>query len=126
MCGLLLASATGAEPARLTVDVGQPLHKISPLLYGLFFEEINRAGDGGIYAEMVQNRSFEDADRPAAWTLVKSDGGDAQIALDTQQPLNTRNPHALRLEVVSTGGQRVGAANEGFRGIAVREGARIC
>ena len=61
--------APGEELARLTVDIDRPLHQISPLLYGLFFEEINRAGDGGIYAEMVQNRSFEDADQPAAWSL---------------------------------------------------------
>ena len=124
LCGLQLGSAAGAEPARLTVDVSRPLHKVSPLLYGLFFEEINRAGDGGIYAEMVQNRSFEDADRPAAWSVVKSDGAEAQIALDTQHPLNPRNPHALRLEVSNTGGGHVGVANEGYRGMAVREGSQ--
>ncbi len=59
---LALASAyvLAGEPTAMKVHVDQPGTKISPVLYGIFFEEINRAGDGGIYAEMIQNRSFED------------------------------------------------------------------
>ena len=59
-----------AEPAKLTVHVDRPGPKISPTLYGIFFEEINLAGDGGLYAELVRNRSFEDADKPDHWSLV--------------------------------------------------------
>ena len=60
----LLAAALHAGEAQLTIKADQPGTRISPLLYGIFFEEINRAGDGGIYAEMIQNRSFEDAAAP--------------------------------------------------------------
>ena len=42
----------------MTIHVDQPGISVSPLLYGIFFEEINRAGDGGLYAEMVQNRAL--------------------------------------------------------------------
>jgi alpha-N-arabinofuranosidase len=44
----------------LRVDVSQPTAAVEPSLYGIFFEEINHAGDGGLYAEMIQNRSFEE------------------------------------------------------------------
>mgnify|MGYP001248597341 CR=1 FL=1 len=105
------AAATGA---RLTVEVDKPGPAVSPLLYGIFFEEINRAGDGGIYAEMVQNRSFEDADFPVAWTVT---GGTA--ALDRIRPLNAKNPTSLRLEIPA-GGKRVAVASDGFRGFPQR------
>ena len=113
-----------AEPATLTVRVDQPGVNISPLLYGIFFEEINRAGDGGIYAELIQNRSFEDAATPQAWTLVKSPEAEGRMALDKTQPLNANNPTSLKLEIVKG---RVGIANNGFAketsdGIAVVAG----
>ncbi len=79
----------GAAPtARLSVETNKSRVTISPLLYGIFFEEINRAGDGSIYAEMVQNRSFEDAVSPLAWRRVASDHASARIALDKSLPLN--------------------------------------
>ena len=109
-------AAAPLPPARITVDVDKPGAAISPMLYGIFFEEINRSGDGGIYAEMVQNRSFEDASFPVAWTLVKAPGADGTVALDRSQPLNVKNPTSLRLEV-TRGGGRVGVASYGFRGV---------
>ena len=96
-----------ATPATITVQADQPGAKISPLLYGIFFEEIHRAGDGGIYAEMIQNRSFEDAAVPLGWTIVQGDG---QMSLHKSQPLNANNPTSLRL----AGPVRV--ANHGFKG----------
>lgn len=114
--------ASGAPTAKLTVQVDRPGIRISPQLYGIFFEEINRAGDGGLYAEMVQNRSFEDAAQPVAWSLVKAIGSDGAMALDTAQPLNEKNPHALRIDVAKANGERVGVANEGFNGMAIRRG----
>ncbi len=62
-----------AEPAKLTVHVDRPGPRISPTLYGIFFEEINLAGDGGLYAELLRNRSFEDADKPDHWSLSAHD-----------------------------------------------------
>ncbi len=118
--GMNPAPAAEAQPARVTVSVDRPGARVSPMLYGLFFEEINRAGDGGLYAEMVQNRSFEDAKEPVAWTLIQADGGDGRMSLDTTSPINDRNPTALKLDIPSSG--RVGAANAGFNGIAVRRG----
>jgi alpha-L-arabinofuranosidase len=124
--------ARAEELARLTVHLDRPGPRISPLLYGIFFEEINRAGDGGLYAEMLQNRSFEDdrggnENRPTTapgWTLLKSPAAEARMAIDASLPLGPSNPNSLRLDVVKTGGGRAGVANEGFHGIALRKGDR--
>ncbi len=109
----------------MTIQVDQPGISVSPLLYGIFFEEINRAGDGGLYAEMVQNRAFEDdPGKPVAWSLVRTGEAEGNIALDTAQPLNSHTPTSLRLEVVDPKSGCVGAANEGFQGIAVKQGGQ--
>jgi hypothetical protein len=103
--------ALTAGEASLTVQVDQPGVKISPLLYGIFFEEINRAGDGGIYAEMIQNRSFEDATVPVGWSVVQGEG---RMTLDHLQPLNANNPSSLRLDGC------IHVANSGFKGAPYR------
>jgi hypothetical protein len=65
-----LGIAMQAQTAHIDIDAAAQGTPISPILYGIFFEEINHAGDGGLYAELVRNRSFEDADTPQAWTLL--------------------------------------------------------
>ena len=115
----------------MTVHVDRPGVKISPTLYGIFFEEINRAGEGGLYGEMLQNRSFEDdrGDRDQkptkipGWSLVLSPGAKAVISLDNSEPLNPHNPTFLRLEIANAGQFQAGVANEGFKGLALVEGA---
>ena len=107
------------EAATINVDLDKPGHAVSPLLYGIFFEEINRAGDGGIYAELVQNRSFEDAAVPVGWELVKSKAADVEMVLDKSQPLNANNLTSLRLDIKKASG-RAGVANIGFRGCPIR------
>lgn len=112
-------SLQAVPPVSLTVDATAPGTKVSPMLYGIFFEEINRAGDGGLYAEMIQNRSFEDWTTPLSWTLIQGKGAEAKMELDKSQPLNEKNPTSLRLEVIKPG-ERVGVCNQGFKGVAER------
>src|SRR5690348_16275399 len=71
---LSITLAAGAQPAKISVAVNQPGHKISPTLWGIFFEDINMSTDGGIYPELVRNRSFEDADTPENWKFTSTDG----------------------------------------------------
>ena len=120
------AGTAAAAPATLRVDVDKPGIQVSPSLYGIFFEDIGRSVDGGIYAELVQNRGFEDdAKKPVAWGAVAVGDAKVVLALDTEQPLNDRSPHSLRVEVTAVGASRpAGVANEGFHGIAVRKGAK--
>jgi len=106
-----------AQTAHIDIDAAAQGTPISPVLYGIFFEEINHAGDGGLYAELVRNRSFEDADTPDAWTLL---GDGAKMAIDTANPLNPRNPRSLRWEIAGS----ASLVNEGYWGIAVQRGKR--
>jgi alpha-L-arabinofuranosidase len=107
----------------MTIQVNQPGTVVSSNLYGIFFEEINSAGDGGIYAELVRNRSFEDStDAPVFWSLLTNGTATGQMALDTNQPMSALNPQALALTMAGGSGS-LGAANSGYWGMPVQTGA---
>ncbi|MBC7288898.1 MAG: hypothetical protein H5T86_12850, partial [Armatimonadetes bacterium] len=121
---LLAAVCSHCSPAEITINAAEPGHRISPRLWGIFFEEINHAGDGGLYAELLRNRDFEDGTPPHAWTLIQTMGARGRMAIDDSMPLNQHTPHSLRLEIIRLGGGRVGVANSGYWGIPVRKGGR--
>ena len=128
-CFVLLMGLTGrveADPGRLTVKVDQPGIKISPMLYGLMTEEINHAYDGGLYAELIQNRCFKDnRATPAHWSVVQEGGGAGSISLDNSQPVNAALTTCLKLEVgAASAKQRVGVANTGYWGIPITPNTR--
>src|SRR5690348_6415450 len=80
------APADGSVP-KMEIDLNQPGFKISPTFNGLMTEEINHSYDGGLYAELIRNRSFkDDTNGPAHWTLVTADDGNS-MALDETQPI---------------------------------------
>ncbi len=70
ICAALLASSVFAGTGVIAVDAAHPGARVSPSLYGIFFEEISHAGDGGLYAELIRNRGFEDANLPPACIRV--------------------------------------------------------
>jgi alpha-L-arabinofuranosidase len=113
----ILGSTISAVAVELTIHLNQKGVAVSPTLYGAFFEDINRAGDGGLYAEMVQNRTFEDNPYLIAWTPLTNANSQVTFALDRSLPLNSNNPISLKIEVTKTGGGRVGIFNQGFKGI---------
>lgn len=110
--------------------------KISPDLFGLFFEDINYAADGGLYAELVQNRSFEYSPSSkrewnsfSYWEYATPGYSYGSLNVETNSPLHQNNPHyaVLNIEHVGkeekhTGPSGVGIKNTGFDGITVREG----
>ena len=114
--------AASAPTPVLQVDAGNLTVHSSPILYGFMTEEINHSYDGGLYAELIRNRTFQNnADQPVNWSLVQDPGGNGSITLDTTQPLNDKLPVSLRLDVAAANATaRVGFANEGFWGIPVR------
>jgi len=118
-----LAAPGAAGPATLTVEVDKPGVKVSPTLYGIFFEEINCAGDGGLYAELVRNRSFEDSDKPDHWSLLASAARKGEMAVDTSKPMTEKNRRSLRLAIAKDGEGKVGVTNGGWWGIALAKGA---
>jgi len=115
---------------------------VSKTLYGIFFEEINHAGEGGLYAEMVINRDFEYNTLPEGafwagnllrtkdgwqerkwftnslhgWSIVKKGNAQGNIKQVSDEPLNDRNPHYMRL-ICSSPGEKMGVANNGFWGM---------
>lgn len=112
----------------VTVPAGAVGKPISPDLIGIFFEDLSFAADGGLYAELLQNRSFDYSSRDykawnslTAWQLTQRDGGAGSVAVETSSPLNAQNPSyaVLTIEKVGSG---VGLINEGFDGIAVKAG----
>lgn len=110
----------------LTIDTAKQGARISPTLYGAFFEEINHAGDGGLYAELISNRSFEDnPNHPDNWLLEKKGGAKGTMALSKKELLNSAQGQALELKVeqVPEGGS-VRIMNSGFWGISVTQGAK--
>lgn len=130
----LFAETTLQDPARfaslepvnatITVDASKN-KKISDLLIGIFFEDINYAADGGVYAELIQNRGFEYdlSDKQGAdktWTAYKAwtlKGEKTTFTVDSVTPLHHHNRQYARLEVSHVGASLV---NEGFNGIPVK------
>src|SRR5436190_13588997 len=120
MCALTAFACLGAEPT-FTVDATRATGKASPRLYGLMTEEINHSYDGGLYAELIRNRAFlDDATGPTHWSVVKGNGGEAAIALDSAKPFNDKLTASLRLTVTRAAkDQPAGVANSGYWGIPV-------
>ena len=130
MAAAISSSAENSlSAAGVTVTVQADQQKaISPDLFGIFFEDINYAADGGLYAELVQNRSFEytAADHAGwnsltAWGLVTRGDGKGSVAVGTAEPLNSNNPH-YAVVTVAQGGDGVGLMNSGFDGIPLKAG----
>ena len=113
-------------PAVITVDAAHPGAAISPQMFGIFFEDINFGADGGLYPELVKNRSFEFDQPLAGWKEVLSVGAGGiaspkgEIAVHTEDPLNASNPHYLRVTDFTPG---LGLTNAGYRGMGIKGGA---
>jgi alpha-N-arabinofuranosidase len=113
------ASATSAgEMPVLYINASNVTGTVSPMLYGLMTEEINYSYEGGIYAELIRNRSFKASlENPIFWNSV----GDATIRVDTKQPLNSALNLSLRMNAVNASEKSpAGIANGGYWGIPVR------
>jgi alpha-N-arabinofuranosidase len=120
-CAASAVSCFAAGPT-FTIETTHPVGQVSPRLYGLMTEEINHSYDGGLYAELIQNRAFLDsASSPVHWFVVSDPESAATIALDPANALNDQLTNSLRLTVTKVGDQHfAGAANTGYWGFPVR------
>ncbi len=113
---LLLAAAVAVAQVSIEFSSAQRGPLLGDLHYGIFYEEINHAGDGGLYAELIRNRSFEDnAANPDYWWTL----GNAQPQLVSSALLNSVQARALRLAVNEAD---AGIRNEGYWGIGLVSG----
>lgn len=101
----------------LMLDARKNGKEIQSTMYGLFFEDINFGADGGLYAELIKNRSFEFPQSLMGWNIF----GNVTIQTDGA-PFN-RNPHYIRLGNPGHHDKHTGIENEGFRGIGVKNNA---
>jgi alpha-L-arabinofuranosidase len=129
----LLLTPLSAEVV-VNIHVDKPTVELSPVLYGLFFEDINYSGDGGLYAELVQNRSFEyypvsgwaensqQLHPLYAWQKVERDGGAVDLKVVNESPLNENNTKYLKMTIAKEG--VTGIRNTGFNGIVLKKGGK--
>jgi alpha-N-arabinofuranosidase len=118
----------GWAQTKITIDVSRPGADISPTMYGIFFEDINFGADGGLYAELVKNRSFEFPESMMGWSKLQREGAEGTLSIRDDDPFVTGtaygepgNSHYLRIDVKKSG-DGFGVTNEGFRGIGLRKG----
>lgn len=119
----------GLKPVTATIKVeADRVKPISEHLIGIFFEDINYAADGGLYAELVQNRDFEysakDGARDKNWNSTYAwslQGADAELSVSEENPIHANNSHYAVLEVRQPGAALV---NSGFDGMAVKQGEK--
>ena len=115
-CLFALSLVASAQTHVLDVNTKKLGAPVQPTMYGIFFEDINYAADGGLYAEMVKNRSFEFPQHLMGWRAF------GNFEVEDDGPFE-RNPHFVRLKYSGHRDKFTGLENEGFFGIAVKEGA---
>ena len=123
-CSLALSTTVFAQEYNWQLDT-KPKADIQPTMYGVFFEDINFAADGGLYAELVKNRSFEFDEPLMGWLQPNSDrhtlnekSGIASVIKRGDEP----NNHFARVNVKNATGYQL--INEGFRGMGIKDGAQ--
>lgn len=130
ICLVLLTQTALSQNTTNAPNASKGGKAISSDLFGIFFEDLSYAADGGLYAELIQNRSFEynPADKKGwdaltSWDYTTEGYGYGDISVETKYPISEQNPHYVVLNV-DVPGQGVGLTNYGFDGIAVKEGGQ--
>ncbi len=113
---LAIAASTQAQDNVFTVQTNKPGAEVQPTTYGIFFEDINFGADGGLYGELVKNRSFEfTPDHLMGWQAF------GKVEIKNDGPFD-RNPHYARLTTMNHNDWWTGLQNEGYFGIGLEKG----
>jgi alpha-N-arabinofuranosidase len=115
------ANVTAQQPASFVVKANKPTAEIQPTMWGLFFEDINMGADGGVYAELVKNRSFEFETPMMGWKEAKKGGAEGSVLVHNLGEVDMANRRFARVKVKSATGD-YGITNEGFRGMGIKQG----
>ena len=111
-----LLALTAQAQHEFTIQAKKPVAEVKPTMYGIFFEDINFGADGGLYAELVENRSFEYPDALMGWEAF------GNVSIDQQKPAFERNPHYAVLREADHPDRRTGLENHGYFGMGLRQG----
>jgi len=116
LLAVFMALNLEAQTPVIEVQVNQPGAAMTPYQFGIFFEDINFGADGGIYAELIKNRSFEFPNALMGWSQTGAQGSARVMERESQA---TNNRHYLQFNASGSG---FGITNSGFRGIGVEQG----
>lgn len=118
-------SAAAQQSEVIVVNAAKSEGKVSPTMWGVFFEDINMGADGGIYAEMVKNRSFEFLKPLMGWSVQGKKIGEGDLLVLNRQGANLANPRFLRAAIKGAAKGEAGMSNEGFKGgMGVKKGLK--
>ncbi|MFD1816689.1 Alpha-L-arabinofuranosidase [Pseudarcicella hirudinis] len=113
-----------AQNPSIVVKTAQPVSEIQPTMWGVFFEDINLGADGGLYAELVKNRSFEFFKPLMGWKIQQKKFKEGTVTVQNRQEKNVSNPRFLSVKAENTVRGDLGITNEGFRGMGIKNGLR--
>lgn len=120
---LFATDATNALSQQpITVKANEIKATVQPTMWGVFFEDINMGADGGIYAELVKNRSFEFLKPMMGWKVLGKPTTEGDFLVVNRQQANTANPRFLQVTLHNNTKGTIGLANEGFRGMGIKKG----
>ncbi|HKZ68182.1 MAG TPA: hypothetical protein VJ111_17565, partial [Chitinophagaceae bacterium] len=108
----------------ITVKAGQPGTEIQPTMWGVFFEDINMGADGGIYAELIKNRSFEFYKPLMGWKVEQKKFNEGAVLVLNREGNNKVNPRFVRITANNSSKGSLGLTNEGFRGMGIKKDLR--
>jgi hypothetical protein len=111
-----------AQTKPIVVKVNEVKAEVQPTMWGVFFEDINLGADGGLYAELVKNRSFEFTKPLMGWTVKQKQEGDVLVLNRKEE--NSNNPRYIRVTTRNASKDELNMVNEGFRGMGIKKGLR--
>lgn len=110
-----------AQVPALQLQVDQPGAPIQSTMWGIFFEDINLAADGGVYAELVKNRSFEFSEPLMGWKVENAESEFGNVLIINRKGLSAANPRFARVSIQNEA-SKVTLVNQGFRGMGIKQG----
>jgi alpha-L-arabinofuranosidase len=117
------ASIRAQSKSGIIISVNKPIAAVQPTMWGIFFEDINFGADGGMYAELVKNRSFEFSTPLMGWTVHQSIFKEGSVLVLNRGDENLANPRFVRV-TKNDANDLISLTNEGFRGMGIKKGLR--
>ncbi|MBL7817765.1 MAG: alpha-L-arabinofuranosidase [Saprospiraceae bacterium] len=128
-------SSDAQNPAIFTVQTDKTTADVQPTMWGVFFEDINLGADGGMYAELIKNRSFEFFKPMMGWKVMRPKNtteyswqipvaAEKELQILSRKEKNANNPRYLHIVLNNHKKGDLGLQNEGFRGMGIKKGLR--
>jgi alpha-N-arabinofuranosidase len=125
LSGMLFGAALNAQPTKIfTIKANEIKAQVQPTMWGVFFEDINMGADGGIYAELIKNRSFEFYKPLMGWKVEGKSVKEGDVLVLNRQETKSSNPRFLRVKGSNSPEGNLSITNEGFRGMGIKQGLR--